>query len=268
MHLESKTGLTFNRREFDDPPETVDHQFTCLFIHSGNDQSIRGMFFNWGTHAVVLGSDNTEISADWPGAFRDAIQEKSGKDLWIGVAVAPTGNLNPRGIPFDDNSIRTFDDLNQFGQDLADQVFPSFNNAMPLIPSLKLLTQSVMISLENEDLVDSPMTKFIPFQQINGKWVVQARISQVRLCEDPFTILFTIPGELFSRIGIELKENANAPYAMVMQLTHGHFGYLPTPQAFEKGGYEALLAPGPNSGMNLKVAHLDLLKKMNEENFY
>ncbi len=96
MHLESENGPTFNRREFDDPPETVDHQFTCLFIHSGNDQSIRGMFFNWGTHAVVLGSDNTEISADWPGAFRDAIQERSGKDLWIGVAVAPAGNLNPR----------------------------------------------------------------------------------------------------------------------------------------------------------------------------
>ncbi len=51
-------------------------------------------------------------------------------------------------------------------------------------------------------------------------------------------ILFTSPGEVFAQMAVDVKAAAKKkfPCVMVAELTNGHAGYIPTPEAFGPGG--------------------------------
>ncbi len=50
-------------------------------------------------------------------------------------------------------------------------------------------------------------------------------------------ILFTSPGEVFAQMALDVKAAArDFPCVMVAELTNGHAGYIPTPEAFGPGG--------------------------------
>ena len=50
-----------------------------------------------------------------------------------------------------------------------------------------------------------------------------------------------IPAEVFTEIGITIKEKSPFPVTIIVELANGCFGYLPTEKAFSEGGYETLL---------------------------
>ncbi|MFN9548698.1 MAG: hypothetical protein ACK56Q_00300, partial [Pirellulaceae bacterium] len=58
-------------------------------------------------------------------------------------------------------------------------------------------------------------------------------------------VIGTSPCETFAETGLEFKKRCVAPRAMMVELAHGYFGYLPTPRHFALGGYETW--PGTNS---------------------
>ena len=51
----------------------------------------------------------------------------------------------------------------------------------------------------------------------------------------------TIPCEVFTEIGVTLKELSPLQPTFVIELANGHYGYLPTPRHFDLGGYETWL---------------------------
>ena len=63
---------------------------------------------------------------------------------------------------------------------------------------------------------------------------VQAiRIGDLAIC--------TMPFEVFAEIGLELKKRSPFPETMVISIANGSYGYLPTPEQHELGGYETWL---------------------------
>jgi hypothetical protein len=56
--------------------------------------------------------------------------------------------------------------------------------------------------------------------------------------------LGTMPCEVLVEIGLEFKDNAPFDNAFMISLTHGYYGYLPTPRQHDLGGYETW--PGTN----------------------
>jgi len=50
--------------------------------------------------------------------------------------------------------------------------------------------------------------------------------------------LSTNPGESFVELGLEIKERSPFPVTMILGLTNGCCGYVPTERAFDEGGYE------------------------------
>jgi hypothetical protein len=51
----------------------------------------------------------------------------------------------------------------------------------------------------------------------------------------------TMPNEVFCEIGLEFRKRSPVQPAFLVSLAHGYFGYLPTPQQHELGGYETWL---------------------------
>ena len=47
------------------------------------------------------------------------------------------------------------------------------------------------------------------------------------------------PGEMFVEIGIDIKRASPFDQTLVLGLTNGLVGYLPTKRAFDEGGYES-----------------------------
>ena len=51
----------------------------------------------------------------------------------------------------------------------------------------------------------------------------------------------TMPGEPFCEIGLEFRQRAAMQPAVLVEWAHGGFGYIPTAEHFEWGGYETWL---------------------------
>jgi neutral ceramidase len=51
----------------------------------------------------------------------------------------------------------------------------------------------------------------------------------------------TMPCEVFCEIGLEFKKRSPVQPAWLVSLSHGYYGYLPTPRQHELGGYETWL---------------------------
>lgn len=66
-------------------------------------------------------------------------------------------------------------------------------------------------------------------------------------------VLIAIPGELFTEIGLKIKEKSPFRHTFVCAYTNGVYFYIPTKAAFEEGGYEVnshqnyMRAAGPTS---------------------
>ena len=74
-------------------------------------------------------------------------------------------------------------------------------------------------------LATSPETLSIPLQTL--------RIGDLAVCAIPF--------ETLVEIGLDLKKRSPFPRTMVLGVTNGYNGYLPTPKQHELGGYETWL---------------------------
>jgi hypothetical protein len=51
----------------------------------------------------------------------------------------------------------------------------------------------------------------------------------------------TMPNEVFTEIGLEFKRRSPLADSFMVSLSHGDYGYLPTPRQHELGGYETWL---------------------------
>lgn len=50
-----------------------------------------------------------------------------------------------------------------------------------------------------------------------------------------------IPFETFAETGLEIKKKSPFPSTFTIELANGNYGYLPTPEQHELGGYETWL---------------------------
>ena len=52
-------------------------------------------------------------------------------------------------------------------------------------------------------------------------------------------VMVGLPGEVFSRWGLELKHWSPAPFTLVVELANGCFNYIPTTDQANRGAYGA-----------------------------
>ena len=227
--------LGFNRRKVENgrarmwwrnaeklPSHPLDPTVTELVIHDDQDAP-RAVLVHYACHPSVLGPDNLQYSADYPGAMRQYVEEKIPGALCLFVQGA-AGDINPYR---DKEPVagQGFAAMEEMGQTLGMQAVALFSRARRLpAPVLKVASE----------LVD-----------VKNRWNPEQRMS-IGLTTGvigPYVCFVAMPGEPFIEHQLTFRAKSECPFAMVFGYSQsvggGWAGYLPTIQAAVEGGYGA-----------------------------
>ncbi len=199
-------------------------------------------------------------SADWPGAWASETQQAFGADAVPLVVNGCCGNINP-WHPFD-GDFRP--DHQRMGRGLARMSERIVRN-LTFAGEASLDTRIERIGLPFREIPDERLREVAAMLdehpeppreadgQVDPRWFRAASTRSVELCRQrdgafsyeiqAFRIgdlcIVGLPGEPFVEGQLALKLNSAAPYLFPAHLTTHYVGYLPTREAYSRGGHEA-----------------------------
>ena len=186
---------------------------------------VLALVVNYACHAVVLGPDNLQYSADWPGFMYRYLEAKLGDPAicyWIPGA---GGDVNP----FNDKQPVNQDGFGvaqKYGETMGDTVLAALSRMKPAASDFRLqIGQEIFPFKERFDA-----QKNMPVQ-----------VTYALLGED--TGFVAIPGEVFVSHQIDLKARSPLRHTFLFGYANGGegvgAGYVPTIEAAMQGGYGA-----------------------------
>jgi hypothetical protein len=227
---------------------------------------------SYACHPVVLGADNTLLTADYPGVVRRIVEQR----LPGAVAMfltgcagdANTGHAASASVSLQASGDRTFEAAEAAGAVIAAAVTAA--HLEPCDGPVKAAVGQVELAIDHDAHVTSvarwrviaedpgtdPATAALmrcwidwaagPAGSDQATWT--ARVGVLRWGGIQ---IITLPGEPFARTGLDLRAALGAGTTFVAGYTDGCPGYLPPACEYELGGYEILEAhryygmPGP-----------------------
>jgi neutral ceramidase len=236
----------------------VDRSVTVIRFDNGSGETL--LLINYACHAVVLGP-NLEISADFPGATQRFVEHAYGGRVLAMFTNGAQGDINPVIHP------GSHDDAERLGRALAGEVI-RVAEGIEVTPSTQLtagrrrLTLPIrrnptledeavalerLLAVARTERVRRPLPEIIQEEMDYSIEMMRhlkrvahpggvpieilaLRIGDVGLC--------TIPGELFTELGQEIKAASPFPTTVLLGLANGAAGYMPTRRAYDEGGFE------------------------------
>src|SRR5258708_641438 len=226
--------LGFNRRKVVDgratmwwrnaeklPSHPLDPTVNVLLVKDA-DGKTRAVLANYACHPSILGPDNLEFSADYPGAMKRYVETKIPGALCLFVQ-GGAGDINPyrdkEPVPG-----QGFQAVDEMGQELGKVVISTLGRAHAFSRALR--TGSEITEVKN---------RWRPDEKIGIGWM--AGSFGDALCFAAF------PGELFVEHQITFREKAECSTAMLFGYSYSAggvwAGYIPTISAAVEGGYGA-----------------------------
>lgn len=267
-----RTNPGVGNPDIQEPIGTVDESVQVVrFRREGKDEVV---LVNFGTHPDTIGGD--AVSADWPGFARKFV-EKALDGVRCVVFNGAQGDVNhvcvdPRpgereGLKPDfDDVDRGYEHAQHMGRVVAGSVMSVYGKCESLdagevlydvsdviIPSQRPRLEDLQLAHRYADLHAAGHDEEIPFKGMELTTVVAEAGRMVRLENGPdvFSMPVStvtvgdalafvgIPGEPFTAIGRQIKEQSRFAMTIVSCLTNGAYGYFPTAGAYAEGGYEA-----------------------------
>ncbi len=185
---------------------------------------VRAVLVNYACHAVILGPDNREISADYPGAMVRAIEREFPGSLALFIQ-GGAGDINPY---LDKQPVAQdgFGEAEKMGKALAGE---AVRVARRLSPS----------ALNGRMLMSSEVLTFADRQKAGTK--VHAGVTTLLI--DERIAICTMPGEPFVDHQIALRDKSEVARTFLFGYTYSEggewVGYIPTIRAAVEGGYGA-----------------------------
>ncbi|MFH1539853.1 MAG: hypothetical protein ABIH66_12950 [bacterium] len=215
--------------------KTLDREMVVLQWRSGRETV--ATLINLGCHGVVYPKTSTVLSSDLPGALcRAADAEFGGVSLF---APRIQGDVNP------DLPGKNAYEQEGNAEELARLAGHGREKIIEAVKTAKKIDASP-IAVEGKKLklkVRNPLS-FIPL------WAgrPRTRLPAASIASNHFRLGgiegITIPGEALTCLGMRLLERLPRP-ALLFSYTGGYHGYLMTRKTYRRGGYEALVSPGP-----------------------
>ncbi|MHA1821450.1 MAG: neutral/alkaline non-lysosomal ceramidase N-terminal domain-containing protein [Promethearchaeota archaeon] len=265
-------GVSYNRRDFDEHSKVVDYEAVVLKISDNNDQP-RAVLYNFSNHCVVMNPHNLMITADWPYYTEVALKKHfadsrtkapgemnsggspasdgDGNNGNVGESQLPDidvfffqgtpGNINPINVPMS-NPDHTWDDVKEIGDKTAEGIIKVLNNMKELDVNSLLKGNSCDVMLEAEDEDKAEIFEFADVvKDDENRYFVSTYCQVLRIGK---LLIYGIPGEAFSEIGVTLKQYAKSKgydISMVIGYSNDYIGYYGPTEAYRTGGYEMLM---------------------------
>ena len=232
--------------------------------------------FNYACHAVCLMSDNYLISADYPGFARHHFEREIGDGVTAIFFNGCCGDINPREISRGPGDLPgCLLTASHSGVRIAGEavrvwrkVIPSEGGALayarrrislPVNPERAIRAAEAHLRDNERRAEHEAQEELTPYTvswyppNVEGARKHLARVKETAHlpieCEIQALQVGELtfvgwPGEIFCELGMELKQRSPFRPTYVFSNANGSIGYVPTPEAFSQGGYEAEMAAG------------------------
>ncbi|MCC6587673.1 MAG: neutral/alkaline non-lysosomal ceramidase N-terminal domain-containing protein [Bryobacterales bacterium] len=240
------------------PAGEVDPGFTVLAVKSASGKPI-AVLGNYSLH-YVGGIPGNELSADYFGEFANQLRDKlnAGPEFVGIMSNGTSGDVNninfrtPRGrkAPFEqikyvansmsDHAVAAFKSASfQQWAPLAamDREFP-LRFRKPTPEQVEKAKQVLTVEDEKSLPVNAKAYARRTLKIDEGPEWADVKLQAFRIGTLGVT---AFPFEVFTEIGLELKAKSPFKTQFTIELANGHYGYLPTPEQHELGGYETWL---------------------------
>jgi neutral ceramidase len=236
----------------------VDRDVLVLRVDTVEEGGTRplALLVNHSCHAVCLSGNSYDISADWPGAMRLAIESQT--PAAVAFVQGACADINPVGGPQD-----TFDRAQRLGTQVAREVLallrsvalqrqvnlaavhrgiglplwgPIGRDGEPVLPYPELVRQALgRPQAEAMALLDQRFPWTAHVEDRGGVWYTVAELQAISLND---VVLVGVAAEPFVEIGLQVKARSSAALTLFGGYTNGCVGYVPMPLAYSQGGYE------------------------------
>lgn len=246
------------------PAGPVDPQVSFISVRSRDGQRPISLLANYSLH-YVGGVRSGDYSADYFGMFADEIAQRLDAEGQEPPFVGIMSNGTSGDINNNDYSLKETERFEPYGKmrrvasQVADKVKEAHDELewqqwVPLSAAAADLTLQVrQPSEEMLSYLRGIVAQGDSAQRLHQRELIYAeRVEQVAAGPDELTIklqafrigdlgIAAIPFEVFAEIGLEIKEKSPSPQTFTIELANGSYGYLPTPEQHEVGGYETWL---------------------------
>lgn len=254
-----------------EPTTPLDRQVGVITVDSESGESIATLV-NFACHPVVLGPENLEISADYPGAMAAHLEaETGGLALFLPGAAGDTNPNWDKTAPQEGG----FEQVELLGRRLADEVLrirsalrssPTATSRHPGgVATLDVDVQRV--ELEPRWDLEAPAVRaaFVErgqerlFDDYRDRFLAEHETEITALRLTPTIALAFFPGEFFVEHGLRLKRESLIENTLFVGYTNGELGYFPTIRAAAEGGYGADEATVVEVGAGERLVDLALI---------
>ncbi len=233
------------------PAGPVDKELQALRICDLEGETLC-VVVNFAQHADNIGGGSADfISADWPGQVGRGISQIYGPDV---VTVFLNGCCGDLNMSLDHPSRRAPGRLPRnisMGRALAGLTIASTEQAEPLESNtiraqldyldIPYYTRDQAFKAEVREARDKDGGDKTPLVVQDANWRHDGEIAhvpvQVLRCGP--VMIVGLPGEVFTRWGLEIKHWSPAPFTFVVELANGYFQYIPTTDQAQRGAYGA-----------------------------
>ncbi|HVR27897.1 MAG TPA: neutral/alkaline non-lysosomal ceramidase N-terminal domain-containing protein, partial [Thermoanaerobaculia bacterium] len=199
---------------------------------------------SFACHPVVLGPENLEISADYPGVMMAGVEAAAGGQAMFVQGAA--GDINPywdKTPPAEGG----FEQMTKMGEALAAEVIRLRQGLKQSFDVDRLAVATETVPLEPRWNLDDPEVE-AAFRRNQFGWIFERYRERFGLERDAeiSVLVFgdrlaigAFPGEFFVEHGLRFKNGSMVRDTLFAGYTNGALGYFPTIRAAAEGGYGA-----------------------------
>jgi len=263
VHPDGSVTMFWENRERK-PTSPVDYAVAVIAIDTADGEPLATLV-NYACHPVVLGPENLEISADYPGAMMAYLKANVGGQAMFVQGAA--GDINPfwdKTPPAEGG----FEQVKKMGETIAREVERVRGDIKELSSDAAIDFQRQVIPLEPRWDLDDPDIQQVLRQRFGERAFryYSERFPRERNAEVNTVLLgsllaiATFPGEFFVEHGLRLKRESMVPNTIFAGYANGALGYFPTIRAAAEGGYGAKSATMVEVGAGEKLVSQALIQ--------
>lgn len=250
-------GLGANLRQW----AFTDESFSLLVARRAAGPLV-AVLVNAGIPPAILGPENRLVSPDWVGPMRSALEEwQGGTALFIsgvGGDVAPSAETGGfHGVT--DFGLKVAKAVNEALEALsgAGGKQATASEWLVLPAQLAVSVEQVSLPVQNEQFLEAVEAGLLGYE-VDQSGSVTTWVGRVVLGRgDARAEALTIPGEVVTRLGIQIRGLMHSPNAFILALTHDTLGvFLPWDEWMtgRNGNLEEAQSLGVNGGVLLYQA--------------